>query len=494
MCRPSPSAPDRPLAFVEKVKGAMRIRAVDRTARALGLGPDLTLADARARVPDLAVEDYDAPADTGWLDQLAERCVRFTPMVAADPPDGLLLDITGCAHLFGDAENLTATIGAWLGEMGMTIRSARASTAEAAHALARFHRGTVADEQAAVRSLPVAALELDAESDLGLRRAGLKTVGAVADRPRAAIAARFGAGSVLALDRLLGAAAAPLNPRYAEPPIVLERRFAEPMANTDYALRVLRELTEEAALELAAKDRGGRAFEALFVRSDGRVQRLRIATGLPTRDSDAIIRLFGEKVETLADPLDPGFGFDSVRLSIPGTETLRPSQNHLEGEMPGESDIAALVDRLSVRLGRHRVQRLQPCDTHIPEKGQAARPCIEVSAHKSWPVPKAGEPPARPLHLFDPPERIAVLAAVPDGPPHRFTWRRKSHDVLRYEGPERIASEWWQSKRDPLGEKRLTRDYYRIEDAGGHRYWVFRHGLYGREKSDPDWYLHGLFA
>lgn len=472
----------------------MRIKALDQAGRALGLAAGLTLADARAQVPDLIVQDHDAAADAEWLDQLAERCVRFTPMIAADPPDGLLLDITGCAHLFGDEQSLTEAVTAWCREIGMAMRSARASTAEAAHALARFHRGAVRDEQAAILGLPIAALELDAESDLGLRRAGLKTVGAVAQRPRAAIAARFGAASVLALERLLGEAEGPLNPRYAEPPLVLERRFAEPVANTDYGLRVLRELMKEAAERLAEKDQGGRAFEAVFVRSDGLVQRLQIETGLPTRDPHAIIRLFDEKMETLTDPLDPGFGFDSVRLSIPRTEALRPNQTHLEGERPGEGDVAALVDRLSVRLGRHHVQRLQPHDTHIPEKGQIGAASIETRAHTPWPIPKAGEPPARPLHLFDPPERITVLAEVPDGPPHCFTWRRKSHDVLRYEGPERIASEWWQSKRDPLGENRLTRDYYRIEDASGHRYWVFRHGLYGREKIDPDWYLHGLFA
>lgn len=460
----------------------------------MGLEVGLTLADARARVPDLIVQDHDAAADADWLDQLAEKCVRFTPMVAADPPDGLLLDITGCAHLFGDEQSLTEIVAAWFREIGMTMCSARASTAEAAHALARFHQGAVRDEQAAVLGLPVAALELDAESDLGLRRAGLKTVGAVAQRPRAAIAARFGAASVLALERLLGEAEGPLNPRYAEPPLILERRFAEPIANTDYGLRLLRELMEEAAVKLAEKDQGGRAFEAVFIRSDGLVQRLQIETGLPTRDPQAIIRLFDEKMDTLTDPLDPGFGFDSVRLSIPRTEALRPNQTHLDGERPGEGDIAVLLDRLSIRLGRHRVQRLQPHDTHIPEKGQIGVSSIAARAHTPWPIPKAGEPPARPLHLFDPPERITVLAAVPDGPPHRFTWRRKAHDVLRYEGPERIASEWWQSKRDPLGENRLTRDYYRIEDASGHRYWVFRHGLYGREQVDPDWYLHGLFA
>lgn len=472
----------------------MRITAADSSARALGLGPGLTLADARARVPDLIVQDHDPVADADWLAHLSDKCIRYSPMVAVDRPDGLLLDISGCAHLFGDEESLIERILSWFDQMGMTVRSARAATAQAAHALARFHTGVVTDEQGALGRLPVAALELDSESDLGLRRAGLKTVAAVAERPRAAIAARFGAVAVLALERLLGEAEAPLNPRYSEAPLILERRFAEPIVSTDYALRVLRSLMEEAAIQLAEKDQGGRAFEASFIRSDGLVQRLHVETGLPTRDTNAIIRLFDERIEALNDPLDPGFGFDSIGLSVPKTEALSPDQKHLEGEKSEDSDIAALVDRLSVRLGRHRVQRFQPYDTHIPEKDQIAQPFIDGSAAMPWPVATFAEPPARPLHLFDPPEPIAVLAEVPDGPPHRFRWRRKSYEVTHYEGPERIASEWWQSKRDPLGERRLTRDYYRIEDASGHRYWVFRHGLYGRERKDPNWYLHGLFA
>jgi protein ImuB len=166
----------------------------------------------------------------------------------------------------------------------------------------------------------------------------------------------------------------------------------------------------------------------------------------------------------------------------------------LEGGAAREAEVAGLIDRLSTRLGRDRVRRLVLQNTHIPEQMQLALPAVEMSQPAAcWPKPVAGEPPLRPLHLFDPPQLIDVIAEVPDGPPHRFRWRRKFHEVRRFEGPERIASEWWKRKDGAVGKAGLTRDYYRVEDARGRRFWVFRHGLY-EEKPDPCWYLHGLFA
>lgn len=474
----------------------MRLMAVNSVAKALGLDAGLALADARARVPDLAVHDHDPAADANWLDRLARQCGRYTPMVTTDPPDGLLLDVTGCAHLFGGEEALAKTVAAWLEELGTAVRWTLGSTAQAAHALARYgmRNDRAMDEPVAIRRLPVAALELDSESELGLRRAGLKTIGAVADRPRGAIAARFGAGAILALERLLGEAESPLDPDYRQPAVRIARRFAEPVANSDYALAVLDDLVAEAIVQLTQRDRGGRRFEALFHRADGRTRALRVETGLPTRDPAAIRRLFDERIETLTDPLDPGFGFDCVELAVPVTEPLAPSQPGLEGGHEPGDDVAELLDRLSTRFGRDRLHRFIPGDTHIPEQGHIAVPALQSAAVMQWPMPEPGEPPVRPVQLFDPPEPIDVIAEVPDGPPYRFRWRRKLREVMRYEGPERIASEWWHGSRDPLGRTRLTRDYYRIEDAAGRRYWVFRHGLFGREKSDPRWYLHGLFA
>jgi protein ImuB len=183
-----------------------------------------------------------------------------------------------------------------------------------------------------------------------------------------------------------------------------------------------------------------------------------------------------------------------IRLMVPRIEPLAAAQLKLEGGALHEAAVTELADRLATRLGRDRVRRFRPVDTHIPEQAQLALPAADRAPPQAWPAPEAGEPPLRPLFLFDPPQPVEVLAEVPDGPPHRFRWRRKLHEVRLSEGPERIAAEWWRRKGgEEPGQGGLTRDYYRVEDASGRRYWLFRHGLYD-EKPAPRWYLHGLFA
>ncbi len=491
--RLTPETEERPLAFLVKAKGALRIAAVDQRARSLGLRPGLAFADARARVPDLASEALDEAADAAWLTRLAEGCDRYTPMVALDPPDGLILDVTGCAHLHGGEAGLADDIRMRLARLGMSNRMAFAGTPDAAHALARYGSGEGED----VRPLPVEALELEAEPTVALRRAGLTMIGDLAIRPMAGFAARFGIKAATTLRRLLGDETRPIDPRREPPPVVVERRFAEPIARTEDALQIVGELVGEAALELEARGEGGRAFAATLYRCDGLAPCLTIETGRPSRDPGLIVRLLRERIDTLADPLDPGFGYDMIRLFVLRTETLAATQIALDGGTRPEADFAALIDRLAVRLGADKVIRLKPHDSHIPERaqigvGQIGAGLSDLSG--SWPAPPDDEPPARPLLLLDPPERVQVLAEVPDGPPRRFQCRGAWHDVRRAEGPERIAAEWWRRKHGHRsGQGGLTRDYYRIEDKEGRRFWLFRHGLYD-EKPDPAWYLHGLFA
>jgi protein ImuB len=476
------------------MKSALRLVAVDQAARSLGLEPGMTLADARARVPELQAVDCDSAGDRAWLERLADGAVRYTPMVALDAPDGLILDVTGSAHLFGGEQGLAADVEARMAKLRMTIRLAFAGTPRAAHALARYQALPAKDEAAALRRLPVAALELGTEATQGLIRAGLKTIGELSRRSMAAIAARFGAEAVTALRQLLGEAAMPIEPHVPIAPVIAERRFAEPVARTEYALEVMGELAAEAAHQLEQRGEGGRQFEASFFRSDGLVRPLVVETSRPTRDPALVVRLMNERIEGLSDPIDPGFGFDLIRLSAPVTEPLAVTQLKLEGGAVREVEVAALIDRLSTRLGRNRVRRLVAQDTHIPEQMQLELPAVETGRPAAdWPQSAPGEPPLRPLHLFDPPQPIEVVAEVPDGPPHRFRWNRKLHQVKRFEGPERIASEWWKRKDGAIDKTGLTRDYYRVEDARGRRFWVFRHGLY-EEKSRPNWYLHGLFA
>ena len=458
--------------------------AADASAQALGIGRDMTLADARTRVPELVALPHDIRADALLLDWLAEGCDRYTPMVALMPPYGLILDITGCTHFFAKGEaGLQKDLLGRLARHGLTAHTAFASTPDAALALARYG----ADD---VRDLPLTVMRLAHDAHSALRRAGLYTVGDLADRPSAPLAARFGEKTTELLARLLGQKDVRITPRRVPPALVVDQRFAEPIAREEDVLSILDGLAADIAVQLSERATGGRRFEASLFRSDGHVARLAIETSAPTRDAALLNRLFRERIGSLSDPLDPGFGYDLFRLAVPVTESLMPEQLQLEGGSVAEAEIAALIDRLAVRLGRHRLRRLSSGDSHIPEQASLSLPAVETAAPNHWPQPERGEPPLRPLYLFDPPQRIIVMAEVPDGPPRQFRWRRMMHDVTWFEGPERIAAEWWK-RRNMRG---LTRDYYRVEDRRGRRFWLFRHGLYGSEKINPDWYLHGLFA
>jgi protein ImuB len=489
LCRTAPRPPDAPLVFAEKQRGALRIASVDAHAQAVGLSAGMPLADARARVPGLIVVTHDPVADHAWLDRLALGCNRYSPLVALDAPCGLILDIAGAEHLFAGEAGLLEDIEMRLSRLGMSVRSALGPTADAARALARYQTRPAPDEEQAIRRLPVAALELEAEATTALVRAGLRTIGDLASRPMANIAARFGASAATALRRILGDAPSPLDPRIGLPPVMAERRFAEPLGSSAHAIKILAELAGEAIGALAERGKGGRHFRATFFRSDGLARSIEVETGHATRDTGLVMRLFAERMDTLADPLDPGFGFDMIRLAVPRLDPLGAGQLKLEGGAVREAAMNELVDRMTTRLGRGRVKKLVVADTHIPEQAQLAFPAIDAPPPVPWQAPEPGEPPTRPFHLFDPPQPIEVIAEVPDGPPQRFRWRRAFHAVRRYEGPERIAAEWWR-RRDNAG---LTRDYYRVEDVQGRRYWLFRHGLYD-EKPDPCWYIHGLFA
>ena len=462
---------------------ALRLAAVDAAAQQQGLAVGMALADARTRCPGLLSQPQDPAAVARELQALAARMQRFTPMVALDLPDGLMLDITGCAHLCGQEADLAAQAIALAGQ---PTRHAFADHAAAARALVRYG-GASAD----VRDLPVAALELPEELLSGLRRAGLATLGDCARRPMAGLAARFGAGMVARLRAILGEASSPITPRNAPTPIRAEARFAEPIARTEDVLAAIEGLLHDAARQMEARQIGGRRFVVLLERCDGLRLRLSVETGLPLRAPAPVMRLLQERIDSLADPLDPGFGFDRVALAVPRTETLAASQITLEGDARGDTEagsVAALIDRLTTRLGAGNVLRLHPRDTHIPEASQRLVPAAQNS-----PAAWTGTPPLRPALLLDPPQPITALAGVPDGPPQRFRWQGHLHEVARAEGPERIAPEWWRDPAGHLPRSGLTRDYYRVEDAAGQRFWVFRHGLFD-ERADPKWYLHGLFA
>ena len=475
----------------------------------------MRLADARALLAGLVTARADAAADRQGLERLALWCNRFTPWCAVDGDEGgdsgaggLLLDITGCAHLFGGEAALMDEIAARLTGLGIENRLGLADTPGAAWALARFgpaengrpetRIAAPGDTHAALSGLPVEALRLAAEDAHLLRRLGLVTIGAVEGLPRASLARRFasrerGSAVLARLDRALGRQAEPIVPM-APPPACLERlALPEPLIDRDGLDAVLARLMPGLTASLERDGLGVRRLALWCYRVDGGVVRRAVATARAIRDGDHLLRLFRETLETI----DPGFGIDLAALHAERVEPLAPTQLSLAGDKRRRGDVDLLVDRLLAKLGEGAVCRLEPVARHRPEKAErAVAPGREpVPWFEASEAPATPQRPQRPFRLFDRPEPIDVMAEVPDGPPLLFIWRRVRRRVMRAAGPERIEAEWWAGAG---GRDETMRDYYRVEDAEGRRYWLYRAGLYGDTDAgtgdSPRWYVHGLYG
>lgn len=492
----------RPCLTIAKQNNALKISALNNAAARIGIEIGQPLTNAQAICPDVQVFDEDKIADAKLLADIAGWCDRFTPLVALDPPHGLLLDISGCAHLFGNEAELLSTLSDALHKRGFIVNAAVAGTPACARTLSRAARSCViapGDEANAISDLPVFALGADDFITSGLRRAGLKTIGDVARRAPHEITARFGATFTRLLEEALGQSDAPISPRKPPPDFSAEKRFSEPVATDGVIASVLCDLADKLTNVMGRHGKGARQLEASFFRTDGVVRTIAVETGRPATRPAMINRLFHERLDAILDPLDPGFGFDLIRLSARNVEIAVQEQRDFNKRTQDNDDVAALVDRISARIGSRHVVVQLPCDTHIPEHAErsaSAQHHIDTAMIANWPLSIIGEPPLRPLHLFNPPEQVSAFATAPDGPPRRFTWRRVVHKAARVEGPERISMEWWQH----LGAT-LTRDYFRIEDEEGLRFWIYRDGLFGSELIDkngdpvePKWFIHGVFA
>ena len=443
-----------------------------------------------------AVEE-DAAADAALLEKTADWCLRYTPLVACDAPDSLLLDISGCAHLYGGENALAADLGRRVAQAGFTYRIAIAGTMGAAWAAAHFGEPASyagGEERTLLSPLPLAALRLPPETVAALARVGLKRIGDVVDLPRAPLTARFGTELLRQLDRALGREHEPLNPRLPVAPYVAEQRFAEPIAREQDVLGTVARLAGRLEFALERRGDGARRLELTLFRTDGEVRRLAAGCSRPLRDPKQIRALFVERLAALADQFDPGFGFDMARLSVLVAEPCPPEQIGLGGS-EDTAEMDRLVDRLSARLGSRRVRRLIARDSHIPEIAATAVSAQMTDIDNGWPAFRQFRTQAdlapRPLRLLTQPEPIEALAEVPDGPPLRFRWRRALHEVIAAEGPERIEGAWWSERGG------AARDYFRVEDKTGLRFWLFRSGLYRdltQGAAAPTWFLHGTFA
>jgi protein ImuB len=470
-----------PLVVTEKVSNALRLYAVNPQAAHLGLTRGQPLANARAMIPDLRVVTANPQADHDDLNCIADWCDRFTPHVAIDPPHGLLLDVTGVAHLFGGEEKMLRHLSASLQQRKRSVHGAIAGTSLAARAFAHHRNGMIippGEESQAVSALPITALGLDPVTTHAFRRAGLKTIGQAAARKRTELTARFGAATVTTLDEALGREARSISPRKPRPHYHRTHIFAEPVLTADVILPTLKRLATHLAQDMEQHGDGARKLEARCDRTDGITRTITIETGAATRDATVITRLFQEKLDHLADPLDPGFGFDRISLAAIRVEKVHAQIASLDQAAANQHAIDFLIDRLSARFGPHRVLAFQSVDTHLPETAWRISPAQYTrSTSQDWrKLNRLRSSPHRPVRLFARPEPVVLL-------PAHLNWRKAPRHIIRRNGPERIATEWWRQR-----EPQATRDYMSVQDDEGRRYWLYRH------VGEDRWLMHGLFA
>jgi protein ImuB len=326
-----------------------------------------------------------------------------------------------------------------------------------------------------------------------LRRLGFKTVGTLLEQPRAPFAARFPAELLTRIDQALGRRDEPLIPIVAPPVYHMLRYLLEPIFTQEAIVALARRLMQTLTHVLTRDDVGARALRLSLYRVDGALETIEIGLTLPTRDVAHIVRLIDLKLEALAAAEDAGFGFEAIGLAITRVERTSARQHDLIAEDLNEADraerCAVLVDTLRQRLGPQSVRRFEAVARHLPERAEALAP-VTAEASAAW---SQDDQKPRPLLLLPRAEPTDVTALIPDGPPRRFRWRGVTYEVTDAQGPERIGAEWW---RKPDGHRapEPTRDYYLVEDADGHRFWLYREGLYERETAAARWFVHGLFA
>jgi len=526
---------DKPFALVTGGAQGIRITAVNIRAAREGLRVGMSLADARAAVPSLVSHPAEAERDAQALERLALWLGRYGPSRNVEGCDGVWIDTTGVAHLFGGEAALLENLVRRLAGFGITARAGLADTPGAAYALARFattRRRTVmapageAQTAAALAGLPVAALRLSQETVVLLKRLGLAHIGQLVELPRTSLERRFSseassrsragqaktkalADAVLVrLDQALGRQTEP-RAALGDPPVLSERRsWGEPLISSEALVSEIGALAGDLSRALKAAGLGARRIALHLYRADGTIAHAEAGLARASAEAAHFMQLLDNKLEAI----DAGFGIDVAVLDAVLAEPLDAEQATLgrAGAIP-EQAIAALVDRLANRLGAKNVFRLAPRASHLPERATVRTALLAPVAD---PAAMPGSPPGeRPFLLLSPPEPISAMAEVPDGPPMRFTWRRVAYAVVKAAGPERIAPEWWRHLAHPdadaptpaddgLGGDTLdpaarekTRDYYIAETSDGARFWMYREGFYGAADAGgaPRWFLHGLF-
>lgn len=499
---------EAPRILSRRTGSRSEVAAACPAAMTAGIRIGMALTQARALVPELRVDPADPEGDRADLERLAHSLARrWSPSVTLAGEDLLFLDLTGVAHLHGGEARMLRRLHALLARLGFAAKIAVADTLGAAWAFARLRPETLllcpAGEHGAwLAPLPVEALRLENDALDLLHRLGVDSIGQLAALPRAPLVRRFGTTIAARLDQALGRIPEPVTPVIPPEPIAVTQRFAEPIATPEAIAHWLGDLVHRLAEALAEAGQGARRIGLVADRVDGVPQRIGIGLARASRDPAHLLRLLARRI----DQIEPGYGLDAMTLHLLRSEPLGslPVDERLDAETV--PDLAPLIDTLATRIGMARLWRMRPVESDVPERSAAALPPLDPLEREAPPL-KADDvrqldrnaplPPwhpdwPRPIRLLRRPERLDhVVAALPDQPPRRFTWRGERHEVVRADGPERIHGEWWKR----ATETHATRDYFRVEDERGRRYWLFRQGDGERSVTgDLSWYLHGLFG
>lgn len=467
-------------------RGRMVVTASSTQAGAVGIETGMVVADARAVVPSLVVLDHDPEVTRQALQALAEWCLRYTPTVALDPPDGLILDVTGCAYLWGGEQPYLGDLLKKLRHAGYTVRAAMADTIGTAWAYAHFGTsGAVVppgEQRRALLKLPPAALRLMPDTLEKMQKLGFYQIRNFIDIPPSVLRRRFGPDPADKMNKALGFAQEFIEPVRQAVPYEERLPCLEPIVTATGIEIALQKLLEKLCERLVKEGKGLRRSMLQCFRVDGKVQQIDIVTNRASHHVQHLFRLFELKIKTIS----PGFGIELFILEAPETEDMSVTQETMWDTTGGfeNASITELLDTVTGRTGPEAIHRYLPAEHHWPERSVKLVASLRDKPDTSWRTDRQ-----RPVFLLPKPEFIQVTAPVPDYPPTVFSYKDKVHYVHKSEGPERIEQEWWL-------EQGLHRDYYTLEDREGRRYWVFRLGHYAEDDAEerPQWFIHGFFA
>ena len=482
-----------PFALIQGGAKGIEITASNQAAEIAGVTKGMSLTDARALATNLITEAATPELDSSRLHHLALWCLRYSPLVTVRAPDDILIDLTGCVHLFGGEKQILTDLQTRLHSFKLTSRLGLSDTIGAAWAASHYGQNTKTlippgEQHSFLSPLPISALQLEESLVSRLHQLGLRHIKQLLDLLTPSLTKRFGPVLVNRLQQAIGSSPEIFTSLSPPPDYSLNHPFMEPICYLDGISSALEKLTTRMSLLLEKQKKAARQLQINLFRVDGHVDQIHVSTSRPCHKALHMLLLFRERLSLLGEEINAGFGYDLMTLDAFDVETRLDQQSSWNTEEDQEQEsLSRLLDRFGNRFGFDQISYWANADSHIPERS------IQTTSAKGAQTSIAPPPInlQRPLLLLPRAAPITVLAEVPDGPPIRFEWHRQQHLIIAAEGPERIAPEWW---REVSQESFQTRDYFRVEDKNGYRFWIYRDGLYERSEDHPRWFIHGFFS